>query len=111
MTATLFFGQPWSVPALEGALQVKTPVGATCLYCSHEIQDGERAYLRAAIQLTDRSVKLEPTHRGCDFAMTSGHSIDICPCTGYHDFWDRNVAIEASGLWDYADRLASAPLN
>ena len=100
----------WSVPALQGALQVKTPVGAPCLYCKHEIQDGERGFIRPHVS-ADYSVELKPTHRGCAFAMTSGHDFGICPCTGYDDFWDRNVALEAGGLWGYADRLAAAPLN
>jgi hypothetical protein len=44
-----FFGPFWDVPALEGAVQVKTSVGRPCLCCEHEILEGERGYVRSEI--------------------------------------------------------------
>src|SRR4051812_10816039 len=91
---TVYFGEPWDVPALEGAKQMPTPVGEKCLWCSHEVQEGERGYIRPSWLDNPGRIELLPAHRGCDLANTSGHLFGVCSCTGFADYWDRNVELE-----------------
>lgn len=46
---TVFFGEPypsreWCAPVYEGATEIPTPVGETCLDCDESIEQGDRGF-------------------------------------------------------------------
>ena len=96
---TFYFGERWGVPALDNAEQVATPVGVPCIWCEHEIQDGERGYMRPHWSDDPGEIQMLPSHRGCELASSVGHLFKVCSCTGFDDYWDRNVELEQQQVW------------
>lgn len=76
---TAYFGEPWDVPALQGAVKVTTPAGMTCLLCQEPIADGDQGFMRANLYV----LLPVPIHRECELRSILGgvnHLEGNCSC-------------------------------
>ena len=80
-----YFGEPWDVPALDGAAQTPTPVGETCRLCGEPVQPGDRGWIRCGADTVDgQTVTVEvPHHRECEALGVVGHHFGVCDCAGF----------------------------
>lgn len=92
MTPT-YFGEPWDVPALDGAVQAPTPIGRPCITCESPIENGDRGWLRPTV-ISDR-LSLVAIHAECELATIVGHTVGICGCTG----WPVNNRYTGLAVW------------
>jgi len=91
-----FFGEPWGVPALDGAAQAPTPVGRPCVLCGEPVQAGDRGWIRGHLAAGPDGqpvARVVPHHAECELLSVAGHLVGVCSCTG----WDsgRDAAREA----------------
>lgn len=86
---TVFFGERWDAPIMDGATWVVTPVGELCTYCAEPIEHGDRGFVRPVMLSADRTAT-GYTHAECELSGTAGHVAGFCRCSGYPD--DRATA-------------------
>lgn len=83
-----YFGEPWDVPAVEGARQAPTPVGQPCAWCTVSIADGDQGFLIGCARLDEHGNvhgSVKPFHRECLLRSTVGspaHLDGECSCNG-----------------------------
>jgi hypothetical protein len=123
---TLYFGQHWDVPRLEGATQVPTPVGEPCLWCDEPIEEGDRGIqmLQAnepllALLQDFPSTAFRPIHRECDLRQFLGgiaHLSHKCECYGHDsDKFEEELGLskrqEAIAVWDWVSERGARPVE
>lgn len=104
-----YFGEPWDVPAVEGARQVPTPVGKPCAWCETTIADGDQGFLIPGALLGGNG-KLhsswQPWRRECLLRTVIGspaHLDGMCRCHGGEEAQPQSPAekrVEAVEVWD-----------
>lgn len=83
-----YFGERWDAPAFDEAVEVPTPVGATCPWCTEEIAEGDRGQLMPQVR-TDAKGQLYSNagavHLECMMRSVLGspsHMRKLCSCFG-----------------------------
>src|ERR1043165_66795 len=82
MTTLVYFGPRWDTPAIEGTLEVDTPVGRPCGSCQEPIVRGDRGFVELIdMQDNDPSTgKVTHLHAECRLDDLVGHLIGVCAC-------------------------------
>jgi hypothetical protein len=100
-----YFGTPWGVPALDGAIKIAAPVGEICYGCGEPIAEDDRGWIRHHLA-DDGAGGLAvapgtmPIHAECELRPVLGHHVGICSCTGYD-----TSRTTARLVWDAVMRL------
>lgn len=105
---TFHFGPPWQVPAGETAVQVEAPIGQPCLFCKHDIVEGEQGLMTSFADLDEHGEprgSVRPAHRWCWLRIVLGPVGHLdgsgCPqCRG-----DAQPGAPEHGLWEEAQHL------
>jgi hypothetical protein len=82
---TIYFGPSWT-RHLYRARRVDTPLGQDCYLCEEPIIENDRGLIKAVARMGDDGQPygaIKPVHIECDALPIIGHTVDICPCTGY----------------------------
>lgn len=79
-----YFGEKVDLAFLTDATlqQVPTPVGKVCIYCTEQVADTDRGFLRAVMH-SQTSATVEPVHVECDIRSMLGspqHLRRECTC-------------------------------
>ncbi len=109
MTYTVFFGERWDAPIVDHAMPAPTPVGQLCYDCGEPVEDGDRGFLRCVVRAGADGQTcgvVEPVHAECDLRSVLGHTVGICPCTGYERTRDA-----ARLVWQQVGEQRGRPLE
>lgn len=101
----VYFGQPWGVPALDGATQAPTPTGQPCATCGVPIAASDQGWLRPALRAEGGRTVAEVVaqHRECELLGIVGQTFGACDCYGFDT--SRASALE---LWRHIHHHRSA---
>ena len=80
-----YFGERWDAPRVDNAIEVATPVGQKCLYCTEPVEDGDRGLMTPYVRDVDgeASSGIAPVHMECDLRMAIGNVAHLqgrCRC-------------------------------
>lgn len=112
-----YFGEPWDVPAVEGARQVPTPVGEPCAWCETQIADGDQGFLIPGARLGRHGKlysSLQPWHRECLLRTVVGSPARLdgtCRCHGGGDERPHSPAEKRGEAVEVWDRIQSRQIG
>lgn len=104
----VYFGAAWDTPALNGTLQVGTPIGRTCTSCREVIVRGDRGFIEIldVINNDPETGKVTHIHAECRLDEMVGHLIGLCVCrfipAGRHrarEVWSHFFDDKGQSLW------------
>lgn len=83
----VYFGTRWDAPAFAEAIEVDVPVGATCLFCTEQVEAGDSGTLTPYADGTG-TAGVEAVHIECWLRSLLGcvaHLAGKCSCYGGSD--------------------------